>query len=239
MRWVIAVVLVSGGSVPLAAQAPVQCSPVAFDALQLAPRRDSLRVLIQGNPAGAQVIEIRHQGDTLLFIERTTIPLLDLEQETRVVMDRMTLVPLAIDQTGRAGPQLAETHLSVVEGRMRGRARTPQPGSEPRVTDVDTLLADGTLDVNQVQAAVSALPLAVGVTYTLSVFNAADGSIKPYTVRVEALESVTVPAGAFAVFRLAVSGGALPTVMLVSSDTPRRVVKVEVVGQPIVFELVT
>jgi hypothetical protein len=42
----------------------------------------------------------------------------------------------------------------------------------------------------------------------------------------------------FQTFRLDVSGGQLPTVFFVAKDTPRRIVKIELIGAPLVFELV-
>jgi hypothetical protein len=50
--------------------------------------------------------------------------------------------------------------------------------------------------------------------------------------------AVTVPAGTFQTFRLEIAGGQVPIVMSVAKDTPRRIVKIELVGAPFVFELV-
>jgi hypothetical protein len=217
---------------------PSTAAALSFDLSQLAPRRDSLRILIQGNALGAQTSELRTENDALVFTERTTIPLMGMVQETRVVMDATTLAPRSVDQTGQVGPQPAELHIVVTDGRVWGRAQTPQPGGQPRVAEVDTVLAAGTLDVNQVQAVVPGLPLSEGASFTVNVFNASDGSTRPYSIRVEAIQSVAVPAGTFEAFRVVMSGGAFPVVLFVTRTTPRRVVKVEAIGQPIVFELV-
>jgi len=55
---------------------------------------------------------------------------------------------------------------------------------------------------------------------------------------VETGEPVTVPAGTFEVFRVSVTGGSVPLVLYVTQETPRRVVRLEAVGQPLVIELV-
>jgi hypothetical protein len=104
--------------------------------------------------------------------------------------------------------------------------------------DVDTTLAAGTYDLNQLMAFVPALPLAEGASITVSAFNASEASTKPITFKVEGVEDVTVPAGTFSTFRLSVAGGEFPAIMYVSRETPRRIVKLEVVGQPVAFELV-
>ncbi len=58
-----------------------------------------------------------------------------------------------------------------------------------------------------------------------------------FTVNVGAKEGVTVPAGEFQAFKVEVSGGEAPFILYVSGDAPRRIVKLEIVGAPIVFEL--
>ena len=83
-----------------------------------------------------------------------------------------------------------------------------------------------------------ALPLATGKSFGVNVFSSGDASAKVITVKVAGEDSVTVPAGTFRVFKVEVSGGEMPARLYVSRDAPRRIVKLELVGAPIVFELV-
>jgi len=211
---------------------------LVLDATQLAPRRDSLQIMIQGNPMGAQIVEITAEAGVVIVAERTMIPLMGMNQETRVVMDAATLALKAVDQTGQVGPQAAETHVAVEGGRITGRAQTPQPGGQPKVAEIDTLLPEGTIEANQLTAVIPALALADGATFSLSVFDASEGSLKPYTIRVDGTETTTVPAGTFDVFKVTVTGGPFPTSMYVTQAAPRRIVRIEIVGQPFVMELV-
>jgi hypothetical protein len=50
--------------------------------------------------------------------------------------------------------------------------------------------------------------------------------------------TVIVPAGSFDSFKLDVTGGQVPTTFYVSKATPRRIVKIEFVGAPFIFQLV-
>jgi zinc protease len=211
---------------------------VTLDAVQIVARRDSFAVMIQGNPMGAQVSELKEEGDGLVYVEVTSIPLMGLTQNTRVRMERGSLAPLAIEQNGQIGGQATETRINVAGGRATGRAQSPQPGGQVKTVDVDTALAVGTFDTNQLQTVLPALALAEGASITVNVFNASDASIKPVTFKVEGVEDVTVPAGTFSTFKVSMAGGDVPAVLYVSRETPRRVVKIEVVGQPVAFELV-
>jgi hypothetical protein len=207
------------------------------DTLQLVARRDSFRVVIQGSEVGGQVVEVSRHADSLVLQERTIIPLLDMTQETRVVMDARSLAPWSVAQSGRVGTQEAETQVAVRDGWARGHARTPQPGGEPRVTTVDTVFPTGAIDVNQVRIVVPLLPLVEGTDLVLDVFNAADASIRPYLLRVEP-DTVAAPDTAYGeVYRVLVLGGE-PTRLTIRRAWPRHVVRIESVGQPIVFELV-
>ena len=106
------------------------------------------------------------------------------------------------------------------------------------MTEIDTILPEGTIEANQLTAVIPALALADGATFSLSVFDASENSLKPYAIRVDGMETVTVPAGSFDVFKVVVTGGPFPTAMYVTQATPRRIVRIEIVGQPFVMELV-
>ena len=59
-----------------------------------------------------------------------------------------------------------------------------------------------------------------------------------FTATVSATDSVTVPAGTFRVFKVEVTGADAPFIFYVSRDTPRRIVKLDIVGAPVSFQLV-
>jgi hypothetical protein len=223
---------------------PDELTPAAtavnLDLSQVVARRDSFAVKFQGNPIGTQVSELKEEGGGLVYVEQTAIPMIGLTQNTELRMERGSLEMRSLAQQGQsqAGAQATQTNVTVSGGRVKGQAQSPQQGGQTKTVEVDTTYAPGTFDTNQLQTVVPALPLAEGASITLTVFNAADVSTKPVTFKVEALEDVTVPAGTFPVFRVSVTGGDAPAVLYVSREAPRRVVKIEIVGQPVAFELV-
>lgn len=207
------------------------------DWLQLVARRDSFRILIQGTTVGSQVVTVTRAGDSLVMEEQTVIPFLELRQQTRVVMDAWSLAPWSVEQHGNFGNQNAATHVVFQNGWAHGRAQTPQPGGEPRVTEVDTIVPPGALDVNQIRLAVPLLPLVEGTDLVVDVFNAADASLRPYTLRAEPATVPPADSTCGEVYGVVVLGGE-PQRITVCRDLPRHVVRVESVGQPLVFELV-
>jgi hypothetical protein len=144
-----------------------------------------------------------------------------------------------MDQTGHAGPQPSEMHLRFAAGRVTGSAVVPQLSSQPEEVTIDTALAAGPCYTEFASnLIVRALPLRPGATFSFPVLSVGDRSIKTLTVQVAGVDSVSVPAGTFRAFKVDVSGGGVSYVYYVSERAPRRVLKVEIVGTPVAFELV-
>ena len=114
----------------------------------------------------------------------------------------------------------------------------PQQDGTTKPFDIDTVLPPGTIDEDAVPFSVPAFPLQSGKTFTVSFFSPSDGAVKLLTFKVGAQESVVVPAGTFQAYHIAVTGSRVPFVMYVSTTAPRRLVRTEFVGQPLVVELV-
>jgi len=153
------------------------------------------------------------------------------------VLDANDLSVKQVDQTGTAGGQQTAAHLTYGGGRVKGSATVPQQSGTPQSLAIDTTLAPGTYDDNALNVIVPALRLEPGKSFAVNVFSSTDGSARVFTVNVGAKESVTVPGGEFQAFKVEVSGGEAPFILYVSGDAPRRIVKLEIVGAPIVFEL--
>src|SRR5260370_31710250 len=96
----------------------------------------------------------------------------------------------------------------------------------------------GRSDGRALHGTAPALALAPTAPVNLNVFSADVGRTVVMQFKVSGLDTVTVPAGKFVTYRVAVSGGQGPVVMHVTRDTPRRIVRIDFVGTPISFELV-
>jgi len=211
--------------------------PVAFDRSQIVARTDSFQAVLQGNPFGAQVTTIQVAGDSIVFTEVTTLGTF-VQQRTTVVLSAADLATRRSDQSGTVQNQQSEIHLVYAGGRVKGSAIVPQAGGTPKTVAVDTTVPVGAIDDNALSLAVQALPLAEGQSFSLNVFSSGEGVTKVATVKVVGVENVTVPAGMFSAYRLEISGMQLPVVMHVSTESPRRLLRIAPVGAPLVFQLV-
>ena len=219
---------------------PADLAPKAgllpLDPAQLVPHRDSFAVMLQGKPIGARMTSVRRTADSLVYSE--TLAVGSAKQELTVVFDPADLSVRRVDQTGSAGGQPSEGHLTYSPGHVKGNAVVPQQSGTPHTVAIDTTIVPGTYDENAVNVIVLALPLDTGKRFAFNGFSSGDASAKVVTVAVARVDTVTVPAGTFPAHRVEVSGGGAPLVLYVSRDSPRRIVKIEIGGTPIVFELV-
>ncbi len=223
---------------PLApADLMAKAGPLPLDAAQLVARSDSFVVLLQGKPFGARTTTVRRSADSLVFDETFILGAAGKQQLT-VVLDPTDLSVKRVDQTGTAGGQPNEVHLAYSAGRVKGTAVVPQQSGTPQTLAIDTTIPAATYDDHAIEVIVPALPLASGKSFGVNVFSSGDASAKVITVKVVGEDSVTVPAGTFRVFKVEVSGGETPALLYVSRDAPRRIVKLGIVGTPLVFELV-
>jgi zinc protease len=230
------VVDIDGKPLSIAALMPSNAPPT-FDRAQIVARRDSLQAVLQGNPFGMQVTSVAFQGDSVVFTETTALGPL-VQQQTTVVLDTAGLAMRRTQQTGTVQNQKSEISLAYAGGRVKGNATVPQGGGTPQAVAIDTTVPPGTVDDNALNLLIPALPLAEGKSFNLNVFSSGQGVTKVVTVTVAGVESLTVPAGTFTAYRLELSGMQLPVVMHVSTETPRRLLRIAPVGAPIVFQLV-
>jgi zinc protease len=209
---------------------------VEFEHANIVARRDSFQITFQGNPIGHQVSEVTVGGDTITYRESTVIQMMGMDMASTVFLDPETLAPLSTSQVGQMGGQSLDSHLTYEGGRVTGQVQTAQPtGVETK--EVDTELVEGTVDASVIQMLIPAMPLAEGASLTINAFTPVEGTVKPITVRVGSAEEVTVPAGTFSAYKVDVTGGEQPLVVYVTTDTPRKVVKMELAAQPVAFEL--
>ena len=228
---------VDGKPLTTAELAP-KAAPVSLDPAQFASHTDSSRVLFQGNPVGTSVATVRRTGDSLVYTEQSSLGAGAFQQTVTLVLDPADGSSRRLDRVTIQQGQRSETHLTYTGGRVKGRSATPQPDGTTKPFDIDTVLPPGTIDEDAVAFSVPAFPLEPGKSFAVNFFSPSEGTVKLLTFKVGAQENVVVPAGTFQAYHIAVTGSRVPFVMYVSGTAPRRVVKTEYVGQPLVVELV-
>jgi hypothetical protein len=143
----------------------------------------------------------------------------------------------SILQTGKVQGIDTRIEVSYAGGRAKGSAATPQPPGGVKTIPVDADMPAGALDDNAIQPLLSAFRWAAGAKFSFTVFQSGKGTAIPVTLTVTGDENVTVPAGAFATWKVELTGGEQVTSFWVEKAAPYRVVKIAVAGAPIEVRL--
>jgi zinc protease len=206
---------------------------------RLVPVSYEYRVMVQGNPLGqaAQSLERVTEGGTQVLRLISHMGLASLVQETdTITVDAATLAPIHVRESGMSRGQPASVALDYQGAHVTGHAHVPTPAGVHDAA-VDTTLAEGTLEEDEVSALLPALPLASGGRWVLNVFSGGEGVVRTLILKVAGTDSVTVPAGTFDCWKIEMTGGQVPFNYYVAKAAPHVLVKYEMVGQPIAFEL--
>lgn len=230
-------ILTLATAAPAAAQdslAAPQKLPV--DGKKLLPHRDSMVVLINNRPQGTNVWGLRKQGDTLVAHEAAIIGTA-IRQETTVDLNARGEV-LRVSQAGMVRDVPGGIEIRYANGKVTGNVQAVTPEG-PSHFAVDTTVPEGTVDDNAIQALLPALPWAKGAGWNFWMYSAGTNSLSVMALYVVGEETAMVPAGAFDAWRVRLAGGATSVDFLILKRAPHAVLKVEMSGAPLKYELVS
>ncbi len=218
--------------------APRTAAGVAFAVNRISAGTSQYRVMVQGNAFGTEsrtYTRVQEGGrDAWQIITATVIGPIVTQNDTTLI-DAATLAPIRVRQGGTMQGQATFERLDYAGGRVRGQARAPQrTGMQDQA--IDTTVAASVVDDNELAAVMLALPYAAGGRWTFEVFAGGKNAIQTSTAAVVGEESVTVPAGTFACWKVDLTGGEQSVTFYVAKDSP-VIVKLEIQGAPVSFEL--
>jgi len=210
--------------------------PLPIDVKKLTPHRDSMVVLVNNQPMGTSVWGLQKNGDSLAVHELTSIGTI-MRQETTVRLNKAGVVQ-QVTQSGTARGVEGSIEIRYVAGRVTGNV-TAVSSEGPNHFAVDTVVPPGTVDDNALQAMLPALPWAKGAGWNFWMYSAGANAVSEMALYVVGEEMAMVPAGAFDAYRVRLSGGGTSVDFLVLKRAPHTVLKVEMSGAPLKFELVS
>ncbi|MBD0319651.1 MAG: insulinase family protein, partial [Gemmatimonadetes bacterium] len=235
MRRVAPVTLVSVEGQPIdPASLEVRASTERFDASKLQPGTQTYQVSMQGNAVGTQTVTLAREGSNWLSTSALQIGPVRQSRTTRWTAD---FTPVSLEDKAE-GQLTAEAAVQLTAGRIRGNTNfPPAPGQPGQARTLDVAAVQGLAFEGQNDAMISVANLAPGKALSLPVFNANRGALSTYSYRVTGAESVQVPAGTFAAFRVEMTGGQVPMTVWYRQDAPHIPLKYELQGVPLVITL--
>ncbi|HEX9482946.1 MAG TPA: insulinase family protein, partial [Gemmatimonadaceae bacterium] len=222
------------GETMTAADLVTRATALPVDVSKLGERADSFSVLVQGNPLGYQKTSLTRTQQGFVYRSSMVIgPIMSQSAETIFGAD---LKPVSTKGRGKVQGQDLAVDVAYANGRAKGTGTTPSAAGMKTVT-IDTTIAPGTLDDNMITAVIPGLPWTPTAKFSVTALDASSGAFNNLTLAVTGTESLTVPAGTFATYRVELTGQQQPLTFYVSTTAPHRLVKMTMTGTPLEFVL--
>jgi hypothetical protein len=217
-----------------ASRSSVAQSPGPINLANLAARTDSFVVMVQGNALGFQRTSVERTENGFRVVDDVKIgPIMSQHTEVEFGADGMLR---STKQTGQVRGQNTTIDIAYHDGRAKGSATTPSLTGVTTIA-IDTTVVAGAIDDNLITALLPAFDWSPTASFTVPIFLSGKGYVQSLTLAVKGTEKLTVPAGTFDVYRIELSGGQAPVSMYVTTEMPRRLVKIAPRGAPLEFVL--
>lgn len=204
---------------------------------QLLIGKDSFNMInLSGDKIGSMVIEGYKTPKQYIWKD---ISILDnaVYEETIYTFDQETYSLMNSTIEFNQGNTAISGNLNWRAGSAKGIYHILQ-GDKEKSINIDTTFSK-LKDRAEVFAFINAIPLETGFQFPVNVLVQPNGEIWEMNVEIVAEEKCTVPAGEFDTYKINLTGGKLSNILYVSKGDKRKLVKVEVVGMPIVIEFVS
>jgi len=225
---------------PVLAQARA-VKPLRFDLTALPATRDSFVYFVDRTARGFAVwqYEIRslEKRQQVVYTQVSELQPIE-EEETRVVLDRLTGEPISstyhLDLFTPASDTLVLEHdLSIAQDSVKGRRRVKRKDGTVQTEPVQRILPPGTVWLQYRLYAAAVTNAMPGDSLTCSAYDEATNAIAALTLVAGQPTTIKVPAGRFDVLPIRSGGFRL----YVTRAAPRRVVKGETLDRRFRFEL--
>ena len=210
----------------------------ALDGDQVRERSLSYTMLLRGNPVGTSTFATSFDGDDLVFKETAVLAPYNVDAVTEVRLHRTDYTTKSYKGRGTMFGNPVEIDMTWQADKVTGTSLFPRGQDEPQgKIEVDRNLPEDCFERTSVFFLCHAMPLKAGADFTIPWYNPYDDKTKTIRVTVEGETVVDTAAGRFDTWKVGLTGGEPSQVVYITRETPRKIVKIEVVGQPWTYEL--
>lgn len=206
-------------------------SPLRMQRERMRAASDSFTVLVQGQPFGFQVTELKRSPDGWEYIEQSTLGPI-IQQRTSVEFSD-ALVMRSTEQGGRFQGNDLRLSVTYRNGRASGQGVTPGAQGMQNVRYDGVAVPPEVIDDNLLLGLLSYVAWAPNAVFTVPVFASGKGVVEQRIFRVASEEVISVPLGTFAAYRVEYEGGEAPGTYWIESQLPHRVLKFGPAGVPL------
>ncbi|GAB4183663.1 MAG: hypothetical protein Tsb002_05990 [Wenzhouxiangellaceae bacterium] len=220
----------------ITAAQPAALTPETLDRQQLASGSLLYQMSYDGLPVGESRYTIRRDGGEVVLVETTSVPAYGVDANNTVVLDE-NLHPRRFTGSGSMGGQPVNISVEWGADRIRGHSLFPRAADQAQGQLTINREQSGALERTSVFFLLPGFPLQPGSSHDFHWYNTYVDEVRAITASVAGVANITTPAGEFETYRVQIKGGDPEQVVYVTTQQPRRIVRMEVVNQPWVYQL--
>ncbi len=209
-----------------------------FDLDKLVEREDSSVMIQNGNETGYWIWEVS-QDDDFIFFTDTSVLHGQVHEVVNMKVHKSDLSKGVVDLFMKFGDNTVKNDFIFDGRKISGTVDTKIRGNKNYV-EVDTIA-----DFNVVRGffigLLPAMDFEVGKEMEMNFFGALQSTIFPVHFKVAAEEEVTVKSGTYDTYKIEIprtGDRGISNTFYVTKDEPRRIVKTEVVENPMIIEFI-
>lgn len=210
---------------------------ISVETGEILPGTRTYRAIREGESLGAMTIRTQEIADTLRLEVHTEIQGMNIRQNSITNLNLDSFVPLSHIVKGSIGDSPIDIQLQWEKDHVTGNNLFP--GNTIRQGAVDRVLPPGTLERFSVLALMQAFPMDTALITRFHWYNTLEEIVREVSVTISDGGALEVPAGSFPVFKAEIEGDDPAQILFISKDHPRKIVRIEVVGLPWRFDLVS
>lgn len=195
-----------------------------------------LILMNEGAEAGDMTYGWRKMGEHYVIEDRTTMEP-NIVETAKAMVDGKTLLPQSVAINFIMGESFMNVDLGWNGLNRHGKIVSKRAGGEETVRDID-LVEDNPAPLRlAVIGFVAAMPLEDGFHSSFDWFNTLANRVETVKIDVTGTRAIETPAGTFDTYVVELRGATPENIVYVSKEKPRRIVRIDVVGRPMYFEL--
>jgi len=205
---------------------------------QITPVTWQFNLMFDGELDGAWEYNIEAAEDEQFHIfGGTTWTSQSITESESLYVAREGWMPLSLDVEGDFSGTMLAADINWAGAHVTGHITVTPVEADAHITQIDIVQDAPVYERTAFFAAMRGMALTPGDDFTLTWFNVHADGLEDVTVRVGEVTEMTVPAGTFEVMPVEIVAPSVTNVVYVTTAMPRDVVRVDVVGMPMVFEL--
>ncbi len=194
----------------------------------------SLKMINDGAEVGGMTYGWVRDGDRYVIRDRTEMQPNILETAEGVI-DASTLLPISIGINFAIGETTRKYDIAWKDSELSGGVLIDQPNTEARLVDFTNPDHPPTALRLSIFGLIAGLPLGEGFSVKMPWYNTLSNTIEKIELIHDGVTTIETPAGIFQAHKIDLKGGTPENIIYVSTSLPQKIVRIDVVGQPMHF----